>query len=152
MPTARREAELTQQHLDVAGVLGLELDEVESGGRFGLGERGKVAPPSLGPERSGPVLQPAQRTQGVHRGAVRVGLAECVVEDLERQRPVVAGGQHVGDEGGQVEGALAGEQPVVTAPREHVHVQRGRVGELQEEDLVGRNVLDARGSCPRDST
>ncbi len=102
-------------------------------------------PPSLRPERSGSVLQPAQRTQGVHRGAVRVGLAERVVEDLERQRPVVAGGKHVGDEGGQVEGALAGEQPVVTAPREHVHVQRGRVGQLEEEDLVGRDVLDRAG-------
>ena len=81
----------------------------------------------------------------MHGGAVGVGLPEGVVEDLERQRAVVAGGQDMGDEAGQVEGALAGEQPVMAAPREHVHVQRGRVGELEEEDLVGGDVLDRSG-------
>ena len=81
----------------------------------------------------------------MHGGALGIGLPEGVVEHLERQGPVVAGGQDMGEEAGKVEGALAGEQPVMAAPREHVHAQRGRVGELQEEDLVGGDVLDRRG-------
>ena len=141
---AAREPELLQQHLDLTGVLRLELDEVEAGRRLCLGEGGEVAPPTLGVQGGGPVLQPEQRPQRVYRGAVGVGLAEGVVEDLERQWAVIAGGQDVGDEGRQVEVALAGEEPMVAAPRQHVHAQGWRVRQLQEEDLVGRNVLDRR--------
>ena len=60
MPTTRREADLGQQHLDLAGVLGLDFDEVEPGRRLGLGEGGQVATPALGRERGGSVLQPQQ--------------------------------------------------------------------------------------------
>ena len=81
----------------------------------------------------------------------RVGLAEDVVEDLERQRAVVAGGEHVLDEAGEVEAALAGEAAVVAAPLQDVHRQARRVGELEEEDPLAGDVADRRrGRCPRE--
>ena len=46
------------------------------------------------------------------------------------------------DERSQVEGPLAGKQPVVPAPREDVHDQRRGVGQLQEEDAVSGDLLD----------
>ena len=46
----------------------------------------------------GQLAQRQQRPVRVDRGALRVGLPEHVVEDLERQRPGVAGGQHVPEE------------------------------------------------------
>ena len=51
-------------------------------------------------------------------------------------------------EPGQVEAALAGEQPVVAAPRQQVHRERGGVGELQEEHLVAGDLLDRRRVVP----
>ena len=60
----------------------------------------------------------------------------------------VPGLQHMTDERGQVERTLAREQPVVPAPREDVHRQRGRVGELEEEDLLAGNLLDRGGVVP----
>ena len=44
---ARREAQLVEQHLDVTGVLRLELDEVESHGRLGV-RHGSGARPAGG--------------------------------------------------------------------------------------------------------
>ncbi|CAB4902540.1 unannotated protein [freshwater metagenome] len=81
-------------------------------------------------------LQGQQRPHGVHRRPGRVGLPEDVVEDLQRQRPGVPGGQHRAEEGGQVEGALAGEEPVVPGPLQDVHRQLRGVGQLQEEQLL----------------
>ena len=100
-------------------------------------------PGVVGEVRERGLLQRQQRTQRVDRGALRVGLPEHVVEDLERQRSGVPGGQHVPEEGRQVERALAREQPVVPAPLEHVHVHRRGVGELQEEQLLAGDVADA---------
>ena len=80
----------------------------------------------------------------------RVGLAEDVVEDLERQRPVVAGGEHVRGEVGEVEAALPGEAAVVAAPLEDVHHEVRRVGELEEEDLLAGDRADRAGSLPRE--
>ena len=86
------------------------------------------------------------------------GLPEDVVEHLERQRPGVPGRQHVAEERGQVEGALAREQPVVPAPLQHVHVHVRRVGQLQEEQLLAGDLSRCRpdpnrgtgcGSCRR---
>ena len=91
------------------------------------------------------LVERQQRAQGVDRRAARVGLAEHVVEHLERQRPGVAGDEHVAEERGQVEGALAGEEAVVAAPLQHVHVHVRRVGQLQEEQLLARDVADAGG-------
>ena len=90
------------------------------------------------------LAQGQQRAARVDGDAVGLGLAEVVVEDLQRPRPVVARGLHVAHEGGQVEPALAREAAVVAAPLEHVHAQHGRVGQLQEEDLVAGDALDLR--------
>ena len=78
----------------------------------------------------------------VDRGALRVRLAEHVVEDLQRQRPAVPGGQHVARKAGRSNAPWPGKEPVVPAPLEHVHVHRRRIGELEEEQLVARNVGD----------
>ena len=83
--------------------------------------------------------QDQQRAHRVDRRPVRVGLAEDVVEDLERQRPGVAGVEHAADEAGEVEAALAGEAAVVPAPLQDVHDEVRRVGELEEEELLGRD-------------
>ena len=91
------------------------------------------------------LVEREQRAQGVDGRAARVGLAEHVVEHLERQRPGVAGDEYVAEERGQVEGALAGEEAVVAAPLQHVHVHVRRVGQLQEEQLLARDVADAGG-------
>ena len=91
------------------------------------------------------LLQPDQRTHRVDGGAFDVGLAEDVVEDLERHRPGVAGPDHVTHELGELELALAGEDAVVPAPGEHVHGELGRVGHLHEEDLVRVDVFDGGG-------
>lgn len=80
----------------------------------------------------------------MYGGRFRIGLPEGVVEDLQRQRTPVAGREHVPDEVGQVEGAFAGEQSVMPAPRQHVHGQCGCIGELKEEDLLPRNLRDGR--------
>ena len=83
-----------------------------------------------------------QRAVPVHGGAHGVGLAEDVVEDLERERPGVAGVQDRGEEARQVEAALAGEEPVVAAPLQHVHREHRGVGELEEEDLLAGDLGD----------
>ena len=92
--------------------------------------------------RRQPVLEHEQRAHRVDRGAARIGLAEDVVEDLERQRAGVAGGEHAVDERGDVERALAREAAVVAAPLQDVHRQMRRVGELQEEDPLARDRVD----------
>ena len=89
-------------------------------------------------------LEHEQRPHRVDRGALGVGAAEDVVEDLERQRSLVAGRQHVTAEAREREGALAREAAVVPAPLEDVHAQAGGVGELQVEDLVPGDLPDRR--------
>ncbi len=64
--------------------------------------------------------------------------------------PRVPGGQHVVGEPDQVEGALAGKEPVVAAPLQHVHPQPWRVGQLEEEQLLAGDDADAgRVAAPR---
>src|SRR5204862_8056322 len=86
-----------------------------------------------------------QRPHAVDRGAFRVGLAEDIIENLERPGSAVPGCEHLGGEAGKVEAALPGKAPVVTAPRERVHIQWRRIGELQEEDLLSGDVADRAG-------
>ena len=117
------EAERAQQRLGLRRRVGVDADLHE-------GEAVQAR------ARRQPVLEHDQRAHGVDRGAVGVGLAEDVVEHLERERTGVAGGQHAGEESDEVERALAGETAVVAAPLEHVHAQVRRVGELEVEDLV----------------
>ena len=47
------------------------------------------------------------------------------------------------DEGGEIPGTLTGKQPVVSTPGQHVHAQCGSVGQLEVEDLLARDLLDA---------
>jgi hypothetical protein len=82
------------------------------------------------------VLETDQRPHRVDRGAVGVGLAEDVVEHLERKWSAVAGVEHVAGERRQVEVPLPREEPVVATPLQNVHRQRRRIGQLQEEDLL----------------
>lgn len=81
---------------------------------------------------------------------MRIRFAHHVAEDLERERPVVAGVEHGRDHPGDVEHALPWEAPEVTAPLEDVHVENRRVGDLQETDAFtgdagqGASVVAAR--------
>ena len=59
--------------------------------------------------------------------------------------PVVARPHQVTHERAEVEAALAGEEAVVPAPREHVHGEERRIRQLDEEDLVGGDRLDRFG-------
>ena len=100
-------------------------------------------PADLGRQPGGRLLlerqQGPQRVDGRPR---RVRLPEDVVEDLEGQRSGVARGQHVAEEGRQVERPLAGEEAVVPAPLQDVHVHVRGVGQLQEEQLLAGDVGD----------
>jgi hypothetical protein len=92
--------------------------------------------------RREPVLEHQQRAHRVDRCAARVGQAEDVVEDLERQRARIAGGEDSIDQPADIERALAGKAAVVPAPLQDVHRQIRRVGELQEEDPVAGDGVD----------
>ena len=139
---AEREAELGKHDLDRVGVLGLDLDEVEA---RRLVERQQSGEAAVRAEQLGrPVLQERQRAKGMHRRPGDVGLPEDVVEHLERQRARVPGAHHMGHELRQVEVTLARKEPVMPAPRQHVHAQQRRVGQLQEEDLLARYLFDGR--------
>ena len=85
------------------------------------------------------VHQVDQRAMAVDGDAARRAGPELVVEDLERQRPVIAGRQDRLHEIDEREFALAREAAEMAAPLQHVHVEPRRVGELDEEDLVARN-------------
>ena len=109
------------------------------------------------PGHGEPVAQDEQRAHRVDGGPERVGLAEDVVEDLQRQRARVSGGQYVADERRQVERALAGEEPVVAAPLQHVHGSRGASASWRKNSfspgitrIVGRDRCRGTGcgSCP----
>jgi hypothetical protein len=88
------------------------------------------------------LLEQQQRAHGVDRHPLRVGLAEHVVEHLERERPRVARGEHVPEQRRQVEPALAREAAVVAAPLQHVHHELRRVGELEVEDPLAGDGAD----------
>ena len=130
-------AEQVLGHRPGAGVDG-ELDEREAVRLDRLGRAGQVQSRRWGSvhEAAQRLLEPDQGPHRVHRGVAGIGLAEDVVEDLQRQRPPIAGGDHPAEEPGQVEAALPGEAAVVAAPLEDVHGQEGGVGQLQEEELV----------------
>ena len=140
-------AELREQLFHGGGVFRRDLDEVDVRRRRRVGEHRDVGAVRRG-IRGDPgdrVLEPPERPARVQRGAAWVGLPERVVEDLERPRAGVPRRHHAGREAGEVEAALAGEEPVVPAPRQHVHGQEGCIRELNEEDAVAGDVGDARG-------
>ena len=129
-----REAHRAQQRLGVRGGVGVdaELDEREPVELRGRGEL---------------VLEHDQRAHGVDRGARRVGRAEDVVEDLEAQRAVVAGGEHAPDEAprrrarpGRGSSGSGGS----TAGRPSTGTARRRAGGRR---LRGRSRRSRRGRC-----
>ncbi len=146
---AEGQPELVEHHLDPVGVLGLDLDVVVAGRHVDVrdpvehdGRARAVDHAVVGQEPGRPVLEPDEGPQGVLGGPAGVGLPEHVVEHLQRQRPRVPRAHEVGHEPAEVPGPLAGEQPVVPAPGQHVHGQGRGVGELGKEDLLPRDLLD----------
>src|SRR5215470_15478755 len=116
-PRRRIEKLDSLEHLRaLAGALG-------SGRRFALEACARLA------------FEEEQRLHRIYRRASIGRLAKQIVEDLERQRPAVAGDEHMLEKVREVELALAGEAAVVPAPLQHVHREPRRVGELEEEDL-----------------
>ena len=131
-------------HLGPAVLVHSELGEGESPqGR--QRRRDEPIRSSCGKSAQRGLVQGQQRPVGIDSGPFRVGLPEHVVEDLQRQRPGIAGGQHVAEERRQVERALPGKQPVVPAPLQDVHVQVRGIGQLQEEQLLAGDLLGPGG-------
>ena len=77
-----------------------------------------------------------QRALAVLGDAPRKRHAEAVVEDLQAEPAVVAGGKNRVHEGVDRQVALAGEVAEMPAPAQHVHVELRRVGELDQFDPV----------------
>ena len=71
--------------------------------------------------------------------------AELVVENLETDRPGVAGGHDPAHEAHHVEIAFARHVAEVARPVEQVHLDGGGIGELDEEDAVAGNAADGVG-------
>src|SRR5207245_2716318 len=65
------------------------------------------------------------------------------VEDLQGERPGIPRPQHVPHEPGDVEATLPGEAAIVATPLQDVHRKQRSIRELQKEDLLARDVLDA---------
>ncbi len=88
------------------------------------------------------VHQVDQRTPAVDRDGFRRTATELIVEYLQRQRAVVACGGDRTHEIGHRQIAFAGHVPEMAAPVEQVHVDTGRVGELDDEDAVAGDGAD----------
>ena len=85
------------------------------------------------------ILQQDQRAQPVGGGARRRAGTKLVVEDFERERPVIAGGDHGFHESGHRQVALPRETAEMPAPGQHVEAELRRVGQLHQEYLVRRD-------------
>ena len=79
-----------------------------------------------------------QRAHAVDRGRARRRGAEFVVEDLERDRPVVAARQHVAHEARHRQRALSGEVAEMPAPRQ-------RSSRISARRRAGRRRCGRRG-------
>ncbi|MND96784.1 hypothetical protein D3C80_890860 [compost metagenome] len=123
-----------------------ELEEFDAVVAAGLGRGKQVVEQrrrlSLFQQLPGFLFQVQQRTQAIGRIGPRGRGAEAVVEDLQRQRPGIAGLDDRCEKTCQVEFALAGETAKMPAPLQYVHGQDRRVGHLHEENLVPRNLSD----------
>ena len=135
-----REAEALQRRLegDGAALVDGELDELGAEAFRSRRQRGKPRLRGAGP-RPQLVEQEQQRAVAVDGHAAGRARAELVVEDLERERAVEAGGLQRAHEVEQGEVALAREVAEVPAPRQRVHVEHRRVGDLHQEDAVARD-------------
>ncbi|VVT44457.1 hypothetical protein BOS5A_10478 [Bosea sp. EC-HK365B] len=132
-----------QQRLDARRFrrTGGEFEELDPRNRGRRGKGGQVR----GQRRldaAHPVHHGDQAAMAVLRHQARQARAELVVEDLQAQRPGIACRGHGAHEAGDVEIAFARHVAEVARPVEQVHVDRGRVGELHEEDPVAGDGAD----------
>ena len=156
------EAQLAQQHAERAHrrLVDGELEEGKAGQRRRcrrVEQRDAVEHALAGLRRfaaaGGIRLQPVahlafeveQRAHRVQRGTPVRRFAEQVVEHLERHRARVARAQRELEERLEIELALPREVAVVARPLQDVHDEQRRVGELQEEDLVARDLRNPGG-------
>ena len=143
MPAGAAEAEPGQKLFQARGIVivGGEFDEAHA---LGLGARRQdrhARCPLAGP--LGELIeQEAQRAMAVDGKAARGARTELVVEDLERQRAVITGRRQRLHEIEHRQLALAREVAEVPAPRQIVHLQQRRVGQLHQEDAVAGNGAD----------
>ena len=151
MAARGREPQCRQQPLGRGQLLGVDLQlrervaaEVRRGGQHSADVEGGRSRRRVAAARVGGLLEQEQGAHRVDRHAIGIRLTEDVVEDLQRERPAVARVQHPGQEVREVEAALAGEAAVVPAPLQDVHPQPRGVGQLQEEDLLARDLGDRR--------
>ena len=140
VPTVERQSELCESAVEFGEVSAPDLDEVDPLRRLGVAYA--VLEPLVSLRRA--ISEPDQRSARMCGRARHIRLAEGVVEDFQRKRARVSRSKDMREERGEIEGTLARKQSVVTAPEQHVHVERRGVGKLQEEDLVAVDRLDLR--------
>ncbi len=122
-------------------LVGRELDELDPAHPNALRHRGNVdRDVGLGADHL--VHQVDQRAAAIDGDRLGRAAAELVVEDLERQRPVIAGGGDGAHEVGDRQIALARHVAEVAAPVEQVHVDARSVGELHDEDAIAGDGAD----------
>src|SRR5258708_3331813 len=94
------------------------------------------------------ILQQDQRPQPVGGGARRRAGAELIVEDFERERPGIAGGDDGFHEIEYRQIALAGEAAEVPAPGKDVEAEFWRIRQLNQKNPVCWNRLNGgRRKC-----
>src|SRR5579864_159395 len=112
-------------------------------GEFDKSDIGDSGPQAQG--RNGAVrfgVQQQQRAHAVDCDFLGRLCAELVVEDLERQRSLVAGRIDSLHEAGNGEVSLAWKTAEVTAPGEHIEVKLRRIRELNQENAIRRDCRD----------
>src|SRR5438309_3906092 len=88
-------------------------------------------------------LRQDQRAYPVSCGQACWGRSEFVVEDLQRQRAAIAGGQHRSQKPDDIEIALPGKVAEVAAPRQQIASHQRRIGKLDKKELFSRKCRDS---------
>ena len=88
------------------------------------------------------IEQVDERAMAVDRDRARRARAELVVEDFQRDEAVIAGRLQRGHEIDQRQVALSRHVAEMAAPLQHVHVEVGRVRDLNQENAVARDRAD----------
>ena len=142
MPAGVTEAERAHEAREglACGLVDSELQELDAGQRGRRRQAGAVSRHRFDVD---------ERAQPVARRHPGRGGAEVVIENLQRQRPVVAGGEDRAHEAGHVQVALAGKVAEMAAPGQDIHVEPRRIGQLHEEDLVARHLGEAGRVVPK---
>ena len=133
-----------------------EFDAGEESRRLRGRERRRAASSSATATRVAaavhPFVEPDHRAHAVDRDLPRRAGAELVAEDLVGDHAVVAGVAEPAQELRHRVVALSREAAVVAAELEQVHRDVGRVGELDERDLPGRDLGHRREALVGGST